>query len=166
MLMDYWREKIGDRISTDQIQEHTWWTRLMKAPPERIGAVENLEKLQVVEDDLEWMHSFTNILMSSLEYSFVMLYILLFFLIDSFIIVNRPLVSIFIIFIIQKLLKNLRRTFGIKNVASIEIPFFSFLSEPCRQFDLNLFFLRGKDLNPEPHYERPHYHRAFPKHFD
>ena len=117
MLMDYWRDKIGDRITTDQIQEHTWWTRLMKAPPERIGAVENLEKLQVVEDDLEWMHSFTNILMSSLEYSFVMLYILLFFLIDSFIIVNRPLVSIFIIFIIQKLLKNLRRTFGIKNVA-------------------------------------------------
>ncbi len=42
ILMNYWQSKIGDRIQTNQIHQHTFWTRLMKAPPEGMGPVENI----------------------------------------------------------------------------------------------------------------------------
>ena len=45
ILMNYWQTKIGDRIQSNQIHQHTWWTRLMKAPPEGVGKVEDIKTL-------------------------------------------------------------------------------------------------------------------------
>lgn len=111
----YLKSILGDNIKKDQIHQHNFKTSLFKCPPEEV-IVENIEKLHVIEDYWEMFPSFFNILYGSLDYSLVLLYIMLFMFFDA-IPGTNSLVSVFCIYIIQNVLQYIRLDLSSQNIS-------------------------------------------------
>ena len=72
----------------------------------------------MIKDEAEQYPSFQKLLMCSLDYSLVQIYIMLFFTLDrQWGPQGNSLLSIFIVFLVEKALRSLRSSLGAKNLS-------------------------------------------------
>ena len=109
---------MGDNIEKGQIKMDSWWTRIMQSPPSGMS-VEGLGKVAVVTDNIESYPSFFRILFCNLDYSLVQIYTLLFFQLELFWGDDgNPLLSLFIVYLVEKILRHIRYSLGCKNMCN------------------------------------------------
>ena len=115
-LNQKWKSKLADNIMQDQIKSDTWWQRLMKAPPAKIN-VQNIDKLYVVEDNVEQYPNFYKMLYCSLDYSLMLLYIMLFMMFELMWGGHgNAMLSIFLVYIVERILRHIRYEVGKNNL--------------------------------------------------
>jgi len=111
------KSKLGNNITKGQVEYDSWWTRLMQSPGNTNPGT--LDKLKVIVDNVESYPSFFRILFCSLDYSLVQLYILIFF---EFELIwggdGNPLLSLFIVYLVEKFLRHIRASLGAKNLCN------------------------------------------------
>jgi Meckelin (Transmembrane protein 67) len=90
-------------------------TRLFQCPPQGVN-LETDDRVHVIEDSWEMFPSFFNVLFTSLDYSLVLLYAMLFMFFDA-IPGTNSLLSVFCIYIIQAVLVNVRSNISSKNIS-------------------------------------------------
>jgi len=110
------KSKLGDNILTDQIKSDTWTERLLRSPPASIDC-DKLDKIMVVEDNVEQYPQFYKILYCSLDYSLVLLYTMLFLKFEHMWGGNgNPMLSIFLIYLCERALRYIRKELSKKNL--------------------------------------------------
>lgn len=112
------KSKLGDNILTDQIKSDTWTERLLRSPPQSINC-EKLEKIMVVEDNVEQYPQFFRMLYCSLDYSLVLLYTMFFLEFEHMWGGNgNPMLSIFLVYIFERALRYVRGKWSKTNLCN------------------------------------------------
>ena len=110
------KSKLADNIGATQILEDSWYDRLVNSPPDRVDPA-TLDRLVVVSDKVEQYPSFFKVLFCSLDYSLVMMYALLFCILEEIWgEQGNSLLSLFIVYIVEQVLRALRQRLGEKNL--------------------------------------------------
>jgi hypothetical protein len=99
--------KLGDHLESGQIKKLSRGNNLVGAPPSEV----KWDKLMVVEDPDERYPSFEHVLYCSLDYSLLILYIMFFILIEA-LVKQNSLLSMFIVYIIERIFRKIRKDFG------------------------------------------------------
>jgi len=112
---------LADNIAQDQIKVETAWSRLVGALPvsgrDQPIALETLSKLVVIKDPVEQYPSFVNVLYCSLDFSLVLLYIMLFYFLDM-LFNGNSLLSIFAVYVVERVLRYIRAELGERNLCN------------------------------------------------
>ena len=111
------KEKLGDRIDPGtQLKVESLASRLLSAPPDGVD-VEKLQDLVVVEDKVEQYPSFYKLLYCSLDYTLVLLYIMLFIFFEMLLgDRGNSLLSLFLVYLVERALRKGRQSTGTDNL--------------------------------------------------
>lgn len=107
------KDKIADGIKQDQIHQSSCRVSCFGLPSEQLTLPS--KDVQVIEDSFEMYPSFTDILFCSLDNEMLQLYILYFVFFDI-LWGGQSLLSMFAVYIIQRLIKYWRETKGTDNL--------------------------------------------------
>ena len=100
--------KIGDHLESGQIKLQKRVQNLLGAPPKE---AHQQDKITVVEDPDERYPTFEDVLYCSLDNQLLLLYIMYFMVFEAFV-SNNSLLSMFFVYIIERILRKLRSDLG------------------------------------------------------
>lgn len=109
------KKHIGQKISRSNIKESDYWTRWAGATPDNLD-VATMDSPVIIQDLGEGSPSFVNMLYRDLDWAMLDLYIMLFMAFDE-LLVDNSMLAIFIVWIIERIIKEIRQRMSASNMS-------------------------------------------------